>query len=706
MSDTSLVFNLVARDRASSVLSGVGDKVTELSTAIGAAAGAALAYGVTNSLDVEAANDKLAAQLGLSEQESARIGKVAGGLYADAYGGSMEEVNAAVGAVMGSIQGMTDASSAELQTASEQALNFASTFDIDVNRAVQSVGTLMKSGLAKNSTEAFDLITAASQKVPASLRENVLDASDEYGQFFHSLGFDGPQAFAVLADASAKGEFGIDKAGDAIKEFTIRSTDMSTSSQAAYKAIGLDAHQMANAILAGGDSAEGATQQIIDGLLNIKDPATQANAAIGLFGTPLEDMNVTEIPAFLQSLKGASGSMDDFGGAAKRSGDALNGNAKTALTSFKRGIEMDLTEIGGKLASFAMDHQNVVKPLAITLGILAGAVLVIRGGMMAWAAAQAAWSAATAIATGVQWAWNSALFASPITWIIIAIIALVAIIVLIATKTTWFQTIWSVVWGAIKAVVAMHVNAIKAVIGWFAALPGLFAGWFGAAKNWAVQKFTALVTWLTGFPGRALAAINSLNVFIGNKAIQAGNALKNAVVNRALSLINWMGGLGSRTVRAVGNFHSLLYNKGRDVITGLWNGISGMGGWLWSKVTSFVRSNVVDAAKSFLHIGSPSKLMADQIGHWIPAGIAEGAENNAGVVDTAIRNMTDLGQYRPAPASVGMAPFAGTAAASGGRPLTGTMRLVNSSADPFMDWLKERIRVDFGGDVTALNSGR
>ena len=100
---------------------------------------------------------------------------MAGDLYADAYGDSMEQVNTAVGAVMSSIKGMSTASSADLESVTAKALNFASTFDIEVDRAVQSVGTLINSGLAPNATQAFDLITAASQKVPASLREDVLD---------------------------------------------------------------------------------------------------------------------------------------------------------------------------------------------------------------------------------------------------------------------------------------------------------------------------------------------------------------------------------------------------------------------------------------------------------------------------------------------------------------------------------------------------
>lgn len=701
MSDTSLVFNLVARDRASATLGKVKEKFDMAATGIATGVAGALGVGIAQSLDMSAANAKLAAQLGVGPAEAAKLSKVSADVYAGAWGDSATTVNEAI---KGVYQNIGDVSKAKggLEGVTSKALALAETFDQEVGPTTAAVGQMIKTGLAKNADEAFDILTAGFQS-GANKADDLLDTVGEYGTQWRKFGLDGQTAMGLLSQGLKAGARDADVVADAIKEFSIRAIDGSKTTAAGFQAIGLDAAQMATRIGKGGSSATAALDETLDRLRGIKDPVKRSAAAVQLFGTQAEDLGDA-----LYSLDPSTAvkGLGQVGGAADKAMKTLSESPAKTLERFKREATTKLAEVSGTFIQFAASNKSVMEPLAYTLGGIAAAVLAVKAGMMVWAAAQAAWSAATAIATGVQWAWNSALFASPITWIILAIIALVAIIVIIATKTTWFQTIWSTVWGAIKAVVAMHVNAIMAVIGWFASLPGKFAHWFGAAKDWAVQKFTALVSWLTGFPGRALSAINNLNVYIGNKAIQAGNALKNAVVNRALSLINWMGGLGSRTVRAVGNFHSLLYNKGRDVITGLWNGISGMGGWLWSRVTSFVRSNVVDAAKSFLHIGSPSKLMADQIGHWIPAGIAQGAENNAGVVDHAIRKMVDPEGYRPATAAVGMAPFAGASAASGVRAPQLTAKWVNGAGDPFLDWLQERIRIQFGGDVTNLNTRR
>ena len=68
-----------------------------------------------------------------------------------------------------------------------------------------------------------------------------------------------------------------------------------------------------------------------------------------------------------------------------------------------------------------------------------------------------------------------------------------------------------------------------------------------------------------------------------------------------------------------------VYSIGADIVRGLWNGISGMGGWLWGKVTSFA-SGIIDAMKSAVKVGSPSKLAETEVGRWLPPGIAVGFE--------------------------------------------------------------------------------
>lgn len=306
-----------------------------------AAGAAGLVFGMafTEALDIDAGTDKLAAQLGATARQSRQYGQIAGNLYSGAWGESMDEVRTAIGAVDTSIDSLQKVGGRRLQQLTGRALDFATAFEIDVVRGAQVAGVVIESGLAKNGLKAFDLLTKGAQEVGPALQEDLLDAVEEYGQFFASLGYTGPEAFGLLVDAAEKGTYGIDKAGDAVKEFTILSTDMSTASKDAYKMIGLDARDMADMVLAGGDDAQKATQKIIDGLLGIESPSKRAEAAIALFGTPLEDLNVRDIPDFLRSLKGTEDGLKGVEGASKRMSDTLNDNASTKVTAFKRKLE-------------------------------------------------------------------------------------------------------------------------------------------------------------------------------------------------------------------------------------------------------------------------------------------------------------------------------------------------------------------------------
>ena len=74
---------------------------------------------------------------------------------------------------------------------------------------------------------------------------------------------------------------------------------------------------------------------------------------------------------------------------------------------------------------------------------------------------------------------------------------------------------------------------------------------------------------------------------------------------------------------------------GKDIIDGLVKGIKNAANRVWDAISD-VCSDAFESAKEFFDIGSPSKLMADEIGRWIPAGIAEGIEDNMDPLTSAI----------------------------------------------------------------------
>lgn len=112
-------------------------------------------------------------------------------------------------------------------------------------------------------------------------------------------------------------------------------------------------------------------------------------------------------------------------------------------------------------------------------------------------------------------------------------------------------------------------------------------------------------------------------------------------------VINGIKAIGSNvgsTLKSIGttalnNFKSISWvGVGRDVINGIVRGVSNAAGSLYNSLKNIAK-NALQAAKDFLKIGSPSRLFAQEVGQWIPPGIAEGAEQAAGVLDDAMRDI-------------------------------------------------------------------
>jgi hypothetical protein len=315
---------------------------------VGAVGGAIAAKGFLDATSKEAGSDLLAARIGLSPEESARIGKIAGGLYGNAYGEDLGQVNDAIDGIKVNIGDLGKFSNAELTGMGAKALDLSKIMDEDVGRVTRGVGQLMRNGLAKDGTEAFDLITAASQKLPKEMRGELLDTIEEYSADFSSLGITGPQAMGALSASVKAGARNTDLAADALRELSIRGIDGTKATAAGFTALGLDADVMAQKLAAGGPSAQKATSEIIQALSGMSDPIAQEAAGVALFGTRYEELG----PKAIAALDPATAGLTDYEGAAKKAGDTLNDNTASSVEGFKR----KASEMASNLAAKAIPH--------------------------------------------------------------------------------------------------------------------------------------------------------------------------------------------------------------------------------------------------------------------------------------------------------------------------------------------------------------
>ena len=139
----------------------------------------------------------------------------------------------------------------------------------------------------------------------------------------------------------------------------------------------------------------------------------------------------------------------------------------------------------------------------------------------------------------------------------------------------------------------------------------------------------------------AQSALSRLLGFVG-QMLSAGVRWVGSVIS---GLISGAGRLASSAAsisrQALSSFLSISWGSvGGNIISGIVSGLWGAAGSLFSSLRNMA-SNALQAAKSALHIGSPSKLFRDEVGQWIPEGIAVGIEMNADAVDEAVADLAN-----------------------------------------------------------------
>lgn len=325
---------------ASGASTGVKGKLNELGgwakgamAGAGLAAGAALSAGIIRSIDVEKGQDKLAGQLGVTGKVAQTAGRIAGDLWRNAYGDSLDEVNEALAGVHQNIRGIGKVSEKEITTATRDTLNLASTFGQETGQISRTVGALIRNGMAKNTREAFDLLTVGFQR-GANSGDEFLDTLNEYAEPVKSLGLNARDFTDILVRGAKNGVWSVDKIGDALKEFQIRVIDGSELTKTSFQQIGLNADVMGQKFGKGGESAKAAMSQTIQAIMAVDDPVKREMAGVGLFGAMWEDIG----PKAIAGMDPAIHSLGKTEGAADKLDATLNDNFGTKLETLKRKV--------------------------------------------------------------------------------------------------------------------------------------------------------------------------------------------------------------------------------------------------------------------------------------------------------------------------------------------------------------------------------
>lgn len=258
-----------------------------------------------------------------------------------------------------------------------------------------------------------------------------------------------------------------------------------------------------------------------------------------------------------------------------------------------------------KAIKFLADVYNWVNKNKTLIGAIVVPILAIIAAIKIWTTITTILSTAMAIL-------NAVMAMNPITLIILAIIALVAAFVYLWNKCEWFRNFWIGLWEGIKKKFQTFIDFIK-------------LAWEGLKIIFTVVSVVIK------------SIVNSLVTKFNNFKEKVGNVV-NSVVNFFKSIPGKIVSVPGKIFNFFKSLPKKMLNIGLDIVKGIGKGITNGITWIKNIITGFV-GNVMKFIKKLFKIGSPSKLMANEIGQWIPKGIGVGITANTDSINKAMNGM-------------------------------------------------------------------
>lgn len=480
-----------------------------------------------------------------------------------------------------------------LNGAADAAVALAAAGGIDLPQAA---------AIASNAMNQFGLSAAElpgiADKIAGAANASAIDVSDfgmsmsQAGAVAHlaGLGFDDMAlAITAMGNAGIKGS----DAGTSLKTF-LQNLQPSTKKQTElFKELGIVTKDGANqffdakgkiksmADIAGvlQKSLKGMSDQQKTAALETMFGSDAIRAAAVIAGQGSEGMNkLSDSINKVKAADVAATRMNNLSGQVEQ----LKGSAETLAIGIGSILIPALTNITKALTGvvnwFSSLDSGTQKAIAIT-AMFVGSLLLLFGafikGIQTVLAVRAALTAL-----------NGTILAMPIFWIIAAIIAFIAILVVLYKNNETFRNFVNKAWAAIKTAIAAVVNWITGT-----AVPWLINAW-NTIKTGAQDLWNAMVAvWnaIVNAISTAINAVVSVVTTVGNAIKTAWTATWNAISAVVSTVWNFIVAVITAYITAVVTIVTTILN----VILGVWRGVWGLFGPLvkaiWDLITAIIQ---------------------------------------------------------------------------------------------------------------------
>ena len=361
-----------------------------------------------------------------------------------------------------------------------------------------------------------------------------------------------------------------------------------------------------------------------------KTKVSEAAGALGEQLLPLFTPFVEKLGAMADKLKEG---VEYFSKAYEETGNFAQALAETAdfmgmpwLADFITKIQ-EMKDYIAQIPEKLREWEQPLTVAAIMVGTLAAAIgaywLAQNLALVSTAigvAGLTAWNTVAGIGAGITTAFGTAVafLTSPITLVIAAIGALIAIGYLLYKNWDEISAHLKQTWESIKATAISVWNGIK----------DFFSNLWNSIKEIAMNVWNSIKTFFS-------------NLWNGIKsaAISAWEAIKTGISNAWNGTINWVKDAAKGMLEFFKGLPGEMLSIGKNIIDGLLNGLKNA----WGAVVGWISEKanwIKDKFKSILGIHSPSREFM-KIGMYVDEGLVKGLEDGEVDINTQITGMAE-----------------------------------------------------------------
>lgn len=161
----------------------------------------------------------------------------------------------------------------------------------------------------------------------------------------------------------------------------------------------------------------------------------------------------------------------------------------------------------------------------------------------------------------------------------------------------------------------------------------------GQMAQGLINNLPTILSGIADVLARVIAAIASNLPKFLQKGIELNGKIAAGIIQAIPTVVGKIPQVISGIVNAFGKYN--WGSIGTNLIKGIAKGVMNAGGLIKDAALSAARK-AFNAVKGFFGIASPSKLMANEVGKYIPAGIAMGIEKNTKPITDAMHDITDM----------------------------------------------------------------